>query len=113
MPLSTNSENVLEFGLLSVILPDVFWRHVVWLNMWLLTPSLVAEVMAVLETFTFCKEGGFFDVIFEGDALLVVKAIADTSSYNFSRIGHFVDSIRMKMRFLRCASVVHACFSAV
>jgi len=74
---------------------------------------LVAEVMTVLKAIIFCKEMRFFDVIFEGDALLVVKAIADTSSYNFSRIGHFLNSIRMKMRFFRCAYVVHACFSAV
>lgn len=49
---------------------------------------------------------GIFYVIFEGDALLVVKVITDTSP-NFSRITHFVDSIRMEMIFLRCASVVH------
>jgi hypothetical protein len=56
---------------------------------------LVAEVMTVLKAIIFCKEMRFFDVIFEGDVLLVVKVIADTFP-NFSRIDHFVDSSRIR-----------------
>lgn len=52
--------------------------------------ALVPEVMTALEAVTFSREASFFEVIFEEDALQVVKAIDDTSP-NLSRIGHFVE----------------------
>jgi hypothetical protein len=53
----------------------------------------LAEVMAALHPVMFCKEVGFLDVVFEGDALQVIQEIiADLPLH--ARIGHFVDSIR-------------------
>jgi hypothetical protein len=52
----------------------------------------VAESLAAIYAMIFCKEVGFFDVIFEGDALQVVKEIQSTPPYT-SRFGHFVGSI--------------------
>jgi ribonuclease HI len=56
----------------------------------------MAEAMATTHAVIFSKEVGFFDVIFEGDALQVVQEIQSTSPHacNF---GHFVESIKQEL----------------
>jgi hypothetical protein len=46
--------------------------------------------MAALEAVAFSMEAGFFDVVFEVDALQIVQDV-NSSSPNLSRMGHFVE----------------------
>lgn len=67
---------------------------------------LMAEVMVALQAVIFSREAGFFEAIFEGDALQIVKAVKVTTP-NLSKIGLFIESIKTELSFLRCASFVH------
>ncbi len=52
-------------------------------------PLAVDPTMAATHVVIFSKEVGFFDVIFEGDALQVVREIQSASPHACS-FGHFV-----------------------
>jgi ribonuclease HI len=68
--------------------------------------SKLAEVIATLSALMFSKDVGFFDVIFESDALLIVQEVnVGTSPMN--RIGHFVDNIKQGLSLFRSSCVVH------
>jgi hypothetical protein len=64
----------------------------------------MAEVMAALFAISFCREVGFFEVMFEGDVLQVVQEI-NTGNPPLSRIGHFVESIKKELEGFRFSSV--------
>jgi ribonuclease HI len=55
-----------------------------------------AEAMAALWAVQFCKEVGFFEVLFEGDAAQVVADIKSKRP-QFSKSGIFVESIRSEI----------------
>jgi hypothetical protein len=55
----------------------------------------------------FSKDVGFFDVIFEGNALQVVREINSDPLYA-SCIGHIVESIKHELVFFRFSCVVYA-----
>jgi len=59
-----------------------------------------AEVMAALCAMQFCKEAGFFEVIFEGDAARVIKEINSTPPF-LSKIGHFIECIHSEMSWFK------------
>jgi ribonuclease HI len=59
--------------------------------------------MAALSAMHFCKEAGFFDVIMEGDAAQVRKAINSGPPF-LSKFGHFVESIHNEKRCFRSMS---------
>jgi len=71
----------------------------------------MAEVMAALFAISFCREVGFFEVMFEGDALQVAQEI-NTGNPPLSRIGHFVESIRKELEGFRFSSVSYCCREA-
>jgi ribonuclease HI len=58
------------------------------------------EVMAALLAVQFSKEVGFMDVMFEGDAVQVVKEIQFEHS-SFSRLGHLLECIQSEMQSFR------------
>jgi ribonuclease HI len=68
---------------------------------------VVAEALAATHAVLFSKEVGFVDVLFEGDALQVVREIQSDPPHA-SRIGHFVESIQHEMVGFRSSCVVHA-----
>lgn len=59
----------------------------------------MAEALAALQAMLFCQKLGFTDIIFEGDALQVVKAV-NSKTANSSCYGHFVEGIQAG--FLLC-----------
>ncbi|XP_062166249.1 uncharacterized protein LOC133872693 [Alnus glutinosa] len=58
------------------------------------------EVMTALFAMHFSKEMGFLDVIFEGDAVQVVKEINSVPPY-VSRVGHFLENIHLEKGYFR------------
>jgi len=70
------------------------------------TTPKVAEAMAALEAILFCKQAGFFNVLFEGDANQVVNDI-NHGSLNLLTAGHFIEGIISEMQGLRHASLVY------
>jgi ribonuclease HI len=67
------------------------------------TDAKTAETMAALQAMQFCKEAGFWKVIFEGDATQVVKEIL-SGSPTFSKAGHFIESIQKERHHFRSTS---------
>jgi ribonuclease HI len=67
----------------------------------------IAEAMAAIYAVLFCKEVGFLDVIFEGDALQVVREMNSKPPYA-SRIGHYVESFQQERVGLRYSTFAHA-----
>lgn len=65
-----------------------------------------AELMAASHAVTFSLEVGFFDVIFEGDALNVIREVNSSPPYLF-RSGHFIEGIKQEVLHLRSRSFVH------
>ncbi|XP_062173543.1 uncharacterized protein LOC133879005 [Alnus glutinosa] len=65
-----------------------------------------AEAMAALWAILFCKEFGFLDVIFEGDASQVVNKIHSKPPF-LSATGHLIESIVQEIQGLRSATFVH------
>jgi ribonuclease HI len=59
-------------------------------------PPKAAKILAALQAVQFSKEVRFMDVIFEGDAVQVVKEI-QTEHHSFSRIGHLLECIHSEM----------------
>jgi ribonuclease HI len=68
-------------------------------------PAL-AEAMAALHAVIFAKEMGFSQVLFEGDALTIVKAINSKGSCE-SIYGHFVEDVKRHKSDLLLASFRH------
>ncbi|XP_059441925.1 uncharacterized protein LOC132174254 [Corylus avellana] len=66
----------------------------------------VAEAFATLHTVLFANELGFEHVIFEGDALTVVKAINSTDTCE-SSYGHFVEDVKRSRSEIAISSFVH------
>lgn len=67
----------------------------------------MAEAMAALWAVLFCKEVGFFEVLFEGDSAQVVEEI-HSKSLSLSSCGHFIESIVKELKDFRSANFVHA-----
>jgi ribonuclease HI len=66
----------------------------------------MAEALAALHAVIFAKELGFSSVIFEGDALTVVKAINSKGACE-SSYGHFVEDVKRYMSELARSSFIH------
>jgi predicted metal-dependent RNase len=54
----------------------------------------------------FCKEAGFFEVVFEGDAAQVVAEI-NSGPPHLSKSGHFVESICQEIHYLPTIDFKH------
>jgi hypothetical protein len=66
--------------------------------------------MAASCAVSFNKEAsGFFYVIFEGEALRVIKE-ANSEPPHFSRSGHFIECIQQELMAFRSSSFVHRSF---
>jgi ribonuclease HI len=65
-----------------------------------------AESMAALKAVLFCKEVGFSQVIFEGDASQVILDI-NSPPPHFSKAGHLTESVIKELRSFRKATFVH------
>lgn len=50
----------------------------------------IAKAIVALKTITFCREQGWFTVVFEGDALQVVNALKSSTS-NWSSYSHLIE----------------------
>jgi hypothetical protein len=59
-----------------------------------------AEAIATLAAVLFSKEVGFFDVIFEGDALQIVQEI-NTVLPSYSNCGHFIEGVKQELGSFR------------
>ena len=64
------------------------------------------EAMAAANAVIFCKEMGYNNVIFEGDALQVIKAI-DMEVPCMCSYGHVIESIREELHRFEKASFIH------
>jgi hypothetical protein len=67
----------------------------------------IAEAMAAIHAVLFCKKVGFLDMIFEGNALQVVREMNSKPPYA-SRIGHYVESFQLEHVGLRYSTFAHA-----
>jgi hypothetical protein len=70
------------------------------------TDPHTAEILAATYAVSFSKEVGFFEVIFEGDALNVIKEVNSNPPF-LSSVGHLVEGIRNEVGFFRTYSFVH------
>jgi hypothetical protein len=59
--------------------------------------------MGALYAVQFCKEIGFFYVLFEGDANTVVKEINLAPHFFLSKFGHFIETIHDEMQSFKLA----------
>lgn len=71
-----------------------------------LTDAHTAELMAASYAVNFCLEVGLFNVIFEGDALNVIREVNSNPPF-LSRSGHFVEGIKQEVHHLRSFAFVH------
>lgn len=77
------------------------------LSKFMLINAHSAELMAASYVVSFSSEvGGFFDVIFEGDALNVTRKVNSNTPY-LSRSGHFIEGMKHEMLYLRSYSFVN------
>ncbi|XP_059450922.1 uncharacterized protein LOC132181699 [Corylus avellana] len=65
------------------------------------------EALAALHAEGLCRDLGFYDIIFEGDSLSMVKAIGERDP-NWLRYGHIVEDIKTVLRTLRQWKICHA-----
>jgi ribonuclease HI len=65
-----------------------------------------AELMAASYAVSFCLEAGFFHVIFEGDALNVIREVNSNPPYS-SKDDHFIEGIKQEVLKLNSYSFVH------
>lgn len=72
----------------------------------MLVESVVEEALAAFYAVEFSKKMGFYDMIFEGNALQVVNAVK-AESKNLSKFGHIVDGIKIGLRQLRSWKIIH------
>lgn len=70
---------------------------------------VLAEAQAALYAVIFSQEMGFIDLILEGDALQIVKAI-NLNMENSSSYGHFVEGIQTGLCQFRSCSFTHVYF---
>jgi ribonuclease HI len=71
---------------------------------------VVAETLAAINAIILCQEQNFQDVIFEGDALQVVKEVnSDRHCSNY--YGHLVEDVKHGLRRLKSAKFSHVCHS--
>jgi hypothetical protein len=68
--------------------------------------ATTAEALAAVHAIMFCKELGYANLIFEGDALQIIKAIGEEGPC-LSSFGHLIECIRNELRELECASFIH------
>jgi ribonuclease HI len=73
--------------------------------------SDTAAALAVWRAIGFCKEMGFSRMIFEGDALVVIKAL-NSDAVCWSRYGHVMDDSRILLKDFSQVSVQHVGRSA-
>jgi ribonuclease HI len=71
-----------------------------------LADAAMAETLATANAVIFCKELGYTNVIFEGDAMQVIKAI-EMNGQCMSSYGHMIECIREELRNLENASFTH------
>jgi len=67
------------------------------ITMEMVKDSSLAEVMGALYAVQFCKEVGFFDVLFEGDVNTVVKEINSAPPFFYLK-----SAISLKLSMMRC-----------
>lgn len=65
----------------------------------IITDPHTAEAMATSWAVSFSKDVGFFNVVFEGDALRVIRE-ANSEPPLFSRSGHFIEGVQQKLKDL-------------
>jgi ribonuclease HI len=61
---------------------------------------VMAEALGALVAAEFCKDLGLPDIDLEGDSLLVVRAIKDSSA-QWATYGHIVDDVKVVLNRLR------------
>lgn len=71
------------------------------------TEAAIAEAMGALRAMEFCKEIGLQEVLFEGDAEVVVKAINNKDS-TWCRYGHIIEDIKLLLGYFRRREVIYA-----
>jgi hypothetical protein len=69
----------------------------------MVTDYSLAEVIGALYAVQFCKDVGFFYVLFEGDANTIIKEINSTPHFFLSKIGNFIETIHDEMQSFRFA----------
>ncbi|XP_059441827.1 uncharacterized protein LOC132174149 [Corylus avellana] len=67
---------------------------------------ITAESMAALHAVLFSKEMSFGNVLFEGDAMQVIKMI-DSKGPCFSSYGQFIEGIKLELRGVENARFLH------
>jgi hypothetical protein len=72
----------------------------------ILVEPLIAKAMAAHWAVLFCKEVGFFEVVFEGDSAQVVGEILSNPPY-LSSSGHLIESLVQELNGFRSVSFVH------
>jgi hypothetical protein len=72
---------------------------------------VVAETFAALTAIIVCLEQNFQDVIFEGDALQVVKEV-NSDKHCSSYYGHLVEDVKQGLKRLKSAKFSHVRRSA-
>jgi hypothetical protein len=72
---------------------------------------MVAETLAALSAILWCQEQSFQDVIFEGDALQVVKEVNSDRQCS-TYYGHLVEDVKFGLRRLNCTRFCHVRRSA-
>jgi hypothetical protein len=65
---------------------------------WIMVEPKIAKAMSALHVVQFGLAAGYSDVIFEGDALLVIQDV-NMASPHFNTTGHFVESIQQVQGF--------------
>jgi hypothetical protein len=68
--------------------------------------AATAEALAAVHAILFCKELGYSNILFEGDALQVIKAIGEEGPC-FNSFGHLIDCIHSELRTLEQARFIH------
>jgi ribonuclease HI len=77
----------------------------------LVVEPVVAETLAALNAVLWCQEQNFKEIIFEGDALQVVKDV-NTAEQCSNYYGHLVEDVKHGLRSLTCARFCHVRRSA-
>jgi hypothetical protein len=72
----------------------------------ILVEPMIAEAMVALWAVLFCKEVGFFEVVFKGDSAQIVGEILSNPPY-LSSSGHLIESIAQELNGFRSVSFVH------
>jgi ribonuclease HI len=76
------------------------------MSMDLQTDATTAEAYAAIHALIFCKELGHTNIILEGDAMNVIKAI-EAEGPCLSNYGHLIECIKRELQQLENASFIH------